>query len=547
MNIIDYTSYSYGLKYYGLQDLSIGWEVKFLIENKQKIQDYFSNEFENQINNLDNYIDYLWVSKFIEINEAIPLLKKDEDRPKLKSIHAFLYEIFNRYNIGMLVKYLAKNYRQVFESNHDNHYYHDMKSSTIDFVFAYSKSFTDEVFDYIENNYWYLIIDNFELYSDFYKKHLTRFQKNIINDNIAIEKITNYDRVFKILEICKKEPYEQFAKTVAKSVSIHVLKMAESINEDNYIEILSYIEKAKKIAILYKLPEAYSYETLNTQLEKVSNSYFEKHGHKFETEPIDLKKAVQDLKENKNPPIIKYLEFTHVYKKESREFVPIFDQIMTGNKAIFDHISHIGIPEDEYFTPSRITDLGMYFDIFSNYLFVCFKDENMLDSIFSNYHRILSDLANEGILSEEDLEEFLGMCSVFSSILNIESKGHIKKSLSYGLSMLVVAYIEKLLRKYFMHINSRDTYINVKKYTLNMLLNEKGIQDVFGEHVSKVLEYQLTKKRTTDIGLNYRNNLMHNSDINFSEMNIGYPVRMFYCLIILLNVIGTNYITINDK
>ena len=159
----------------------------------------------------------------------------------------------------------------------------------------------------------------------------------------------------------------------------------------------------------------------------------------------------------------------------------------------------------------------------------------------------MSNLANEGILSEEDLEEFLGMCSVFSSILNIESKGHIKKSLSYGLSMLVVAYIEKLLRKYFMHVNSRDTYINVKKYTLNMLLNEKGIQDVFGEHVSKVLEYQLTKKRTTDIGLNYRNNLMHNSDINFSEMNIGYPVRMFYCLIILLNVIGTNFITINDK
>jgi len=80
-----------------------------------------------------------------------------------------------------------------------------------------------------------------------------------------------------------------------------------------------------------------------------------------------------------------------------------------------------------------------------------------------------------------------------------------------------------------------------------MLLNEKVLQDVFGEHVSKVLEYQLTKKRTTDIGLNYRNNLMHNSDINFSEMNIGYPVRMFYCLIILLNVIGTKYITINDK
>lgn len=547
MNIIKSLKYTYGLEYYGLQDLSIGWEVKFLIENKQSITDYFNEKNITSIENLNEYLDYLWLSKFKEIDEAIPLLKKEEDKPLLKSIHTLLLDKYKEYNIGMIIKYLSKNYQEVLESNRDNHYYHDMKRATVDFIYGYANSFSDDAFDYLETNYWYLIIDNFEQYSVFYKKHLERFQSNIINDSIAIEKFKNYDRVFKILEITKKEPFEQFTIGVAKTVSNHVLKMVETIDEDNYVEVSLYMEKARKIALLYKLKEAYKFQNLDTKLVDISNSYFEKHGHRFETEPIDLQKAVCDLKESKNSPIIKYLEFTHTFDRESKQFAPIYNNIMTKPKAMFDHINHIGISEDEYFYPSRLTNLGMYFDIFTNYLFVSFKDEDLRDNIVSNYFNILSNLVKEDILSEEDLEEYLGMCNVFSSLLTIDEDGNVKKSLSYGVSMLIVAYIEKFLRKYYTYLHTKETYINVSTYTLNMLLNEQEIQNVFGEHVTKVLEYQLTKKRATDIGLNLRNNLMHNSEISFRSMNIGYPVRVFYCLILLLNVIATKYIKIDDK
>lgn len=291
----------------------------------------------------------------------------------------------------------------------------------------------------------------------------------------------------------------------------------------------------------------YKFQKLDSKLIDISNSYFEKHGHKFETEPIDLHKAVVDLKDGKNPSIIKFLEFTHTFDRESKKFKPIYNNIMTEPKATFDHINHIGIPEDEYFYPSRLTNLGMYFDIYTKYLLICFRDENLRDDIVANYYNILSNLVKEDILSEEDLEEYLGMCNVFSSLLTINEEGNVKKSLSYGVSMLIVAYIEKFLRKYFTHLHTKETYINVSRYTLNMLMNEQEIQNVFGEHVSKVLEYQLTKKRATDIGLNLRNNLMHNIEIDFRSMNIGYPVRVFYCLILLLNVIATKYIKIDDK
>lgn len=249
MNIIESINYSYGLKYYGLQDLSIGWEIKFLIENKESVLDYFNSKNVTSIDNLDEYLDYLWLSKFREIDEAIPLLKNEEDKPLLKLIHTQLLGKYKEYNIGMIIKYLCNNYQEVFESNRDNHYYHDMKRTTVDFIYGYANSFSDDAFDYLETNYWYLIIDNFEQYSVFYKKHLKRFNDNIINDIIAVENIKNYDRVFKILEITKKEPFKQFTIGVAKTVCNHVLKMVESINEDNYIEVSLYLDKAKKNCI----------------------------------------------------------------------------------------------------------------------------------------------------------------------------------------------------------------------------------------------------------------------------------------------------------
>ena len=540
MNIINQTNYTYGLKFYGIEDLSIGWEVKYLIESQSDIIKYFDSREEWLVESLNDYIDYLWVSKFCQFDAVVPYVKKNVDQVIL--LVTKIKEYSSKYNIGIINKYLIANFKEVFESDNDNHYYYDMIRFTIDWIFRYSSSFPRTILEYLENKYWYLIADNFQKYSGYYKKNLDAFKSNIINNGIAEKQLHNYDRVFKILELTNKEPFLEASKNVASHLSNHILKMLDEITGENYVLVMNLAEKIKKIAKAFKLPQANNFDNKKEKISKASDDFFEKNGRKFQSDPIDVGKFVKELKEQKAPMIIKLMSISHIYKKDKNMFVSQFDDVMTAPSGMFDLISHVGLEFNEYFLPSRINMIHFYTKLYNGFLHVCFNDLELNQEIFDNYYLILGYMKKDGVITQEELEEFHGLYSILNFSLEAKEDNMFRKSLNYGLSMLISVFIEKIIRFVFLsEVSEENEYFEEKYFTLGALLQRNEITLYFGEHLIKVVEFQLLKVRGTDIGMNIRNSLMHDRNEIYSSMNLGYPIQLLYILFSILNAVTLHY------
>lgn len=552
MNLINDLNYTYGLEYFGLGDMSTNWELSFLENNENEIIEYLDNLQVDSVQDIETYVSFLWFDKMSKLREALPHLTNQDTVPKLSNILDKIDLVLSSFKKRDIIQFLKKNYQEVFDCQIEGHYVHDMKMISVEYIFANSNSFSDECFDFIEKKYWYLIVDDFSHYMNFYKKHIERFKCNIVNEKIAIENIKNYNRIFKLLELCNRKPFEDYLKGIVSKVSIEVLGMVENINLDNYLEIITYFDNAEKISKLYKDQSAYEFDKLRPKLNDFNNEYLEKRGHKFTSEPVDLHKAIEDLKNNSTPDLINFMTITHKYEFESNSFVSIFDGIMTAPSSLVDHVTHIGVPKDDYFIPSRLQHLRVSFDLFNHFMYGCLTDEDLQVRLVVNYHKVLSNLYNEGIIEKIYIDEYLGMCNLFSSLLEMKDDNKlVKKSLSYSVAMLIGVYIEKLLRAIYISKMIREDYIDVSSLSLNSLLNTKELEEYLGLHLQKVLEYKLTYKNKTSegvkLGENLRNSLMHGSGSLYEHMNIGYPTMMFYLLVSILNSIASNYIDISDK
>ncbi len=549
MNVIVKTSYPHGLVYYGSADLASSYDVKFLIDNITTIDEYFRAHSISILNGIDDYIDFLWLSKFAQFDEIIPHILKDEIRAQLKDCLLIIHEYLKSYEIGSVIRYLQGHISDVFNYSQEDLVYFDMLRITIDFVYAHSNSFEDIVFQSIEVDYWHLVVDNFSTYKQYYAKHIDRFSAHVLNEKIAVDNIKNFDRVFDLLEkLFQTQPFIEIITKSARAVCIEILQISNGITPENYLETLDLIEKGKKIAKKFKFKEAYLFESLDEKNQPIRDQFFEKYGHKFEYGPIDLNKEIIKLKESRKPDFVKFLGFSHTYDKESQKIISTFDSVMSKQYSFTDVIKNIGEESNDYFTPSRLSTIGFILDLHWRLLYLCICDEDLFDGLFKYFHSALHKLFLDEIITQGDIDEFTGLSFQIKSLVKLdEEKAFLKRSLAYSTSLFLCAYIELILSKLFDRLNNEESYIDKRFLTLGSYLENVEVINYLGNHHTKVLEFQLCRVSGTNIGLNIRNKLMHHIDINFESMGVGRVVQVLYIFTSIINAISVHYIELPPK
>lgn len=544
MNIISAISYPYGLMFYGKEDLSNSWEIKYVLEHQKEI-DVFLGAFKlNTLFDIDTYITYLWLKKESQLREILPLIIKDELRDQVGQFLNKIDSIISKFKIGDINKFIINNYTSIFNDYEDSFFHFDLIRLTIDWIYEHSNTFKNkEVLIFIEEKFWYLIVDNIAYYFDFYKKNLDRFEKRVLNESIASQNLHNYNRIFDLLMfLSDKESVSELSRRVASFVCEKVLKEISDIDKENYLIRYSLYDQGIMVARKYKLNIIYDYENFQTKIETVGIEYFETYGHKIVSEPVDVSDFLKQLKESRLPVIVRFILLTHLYSKDVNNFVSIFENTMKTESPLTDSITHVGLESNEYFTPSRLMQIDYIMKLNTVFMKMMLVDEELFDMFFNNYYSVLSNLVVDGTLAEVDLHEFNGMCSMIKSILDLgEDIGFINGSLYYGVSMLISTFTEKLLRKLFNKLKTIENYIDIKFQTIGTLLEYNDIKKYIGQDLSNVLKYFLSIISGTRIGLNLRNNLMHNN-LDFDVMSIDLPVQMLFILTNLMNAIAIHYI-----
>lgn len=64
------------LLYYGKNDMASGFQVKTLVDNFDVINNYYRNNT-LKVDNLDDYIDYIFIDTFSQLKEILPMVRDD--------------------------------------------------------------------------------------------------------------------------------------------------------------------------------------------------------------------------------------------------------------------------------------------------------------------------------------------------------------------------------------------------------------------------------------------------------------------------------------
>lgn len=544
MNIIDKFNYTNGLKYYGVEDLSINWELAFVFNNYDELI-IFINEYSLPKEDYDynNFIDYFWFIKQSKLVEVIPSIVEDKMEMFKRYIERIV-QVLSIFERSFLNKFIIHNYVTIFEDRKEK-YDHDLKRLTIDYVFENNKSFKKtNIIEHIESNYWFLIVDKIDKYFSFYKRNKEQFFANVLNERKALAKIDNYNRVFDLLEfLSTKENFQSESKRIAKKVVNHILTVVENeITVEDYLKHLDLLEEGIKLASIYKLKEIQKFEQLKKDITKYEKEYFSKHGHTFKSNEINLSELIDKFKNDKRPVILRFMGLTHIYDSKTTIFNSIFDSIMESRASFTDFVNHIGLEYDDYFSPSRIMQVEYISNLNIDLIYLIIKDESLFNEMANNYFAVLQQLRADDILTDSDLNEYSGMISMIRSVFDMdENNDNIAKSLWYSLAMLIVAFIEKLLRKLYIKNKESDDYVDINSLYMGFLIESDVIKKCLGEHLANIIKYFLSRVPVTKIGNNLRNKLMHNV-LEFDQIKIEMPVTMMYLLINLLNGVGRHYV-----
>lgn len=539
MNILDIINEGrnyYNFEYYGLNDMATGIEAGTLINKHDEIIDYFSKK-QPKLNNIDDFIDYMFIRKFAQFKEVSPHIKP-ENKEAFDQTLKFIENRFADYKIKELLDYVNNNIENILKNNK----YHFGKE-VFDISFKYYSGCNTAILYLLENSY-YLILDNFYDIENIINSNLE--YKNKMLSAVQFEEIKTY-RLDEYLDIIswyknnEKAENKDLAPIINEIIN-YANSIFEIINEDNAIQHNTIINKIFRFLVSINHKEANTFEEKNKELEKIMNSYLKKHGHSFSYE-IPFDKLLEPFKSDIYSWQTKMLMLTHGKNEKTKNIGSFYSQHGKYNKKHITDMCSTDIPHDEYFTLMKQQILNISDNIYLNVLHY-FVSSSKIQEFISMIGTTIKGICeyykidyNE-LEFENDLNILLNLyIALFSSDKN--QNIHLSNGLNYGIVMFQCALIEKLLRNLYKNQN-KDLYIKTDWCSLGHLLNpeDKTMLTFFNYDEIRIFRYYLVDGCNGQVGYNHRNNFAHYKNIKTQDMHFGISLKIMHILLTIINDIA---------
>lgn len=530
----------YMFHYFGKNDMSTGWELQSLIENKEIVVNYYSCK-ELCINTFDDFIDYLFISKYSKFAEMLKFVI-DEKKQIVEDILNFVIKIKDGYKPKEIITYFTKNYKELFSSK--------MKGANeelLDIAIKYSSACI-EVFDYLINQRFYLILYNFDKLQNFLLKN-EGLRKALLDEKYFNEiKFSGLKSYFIMLKtFIKKDLEKTLTEVMIEKIVQYGNETFEKINEDNVLEYDFICKSILDFLIEIKHYKANEFDEKYKSLEPIKDAYLKKHGQEFSVE-MPTKQILQYLNNEDIPWNIRILNMTHV--RQNKKFISYYETIGKDKAdSLVDKICSTTTPHDDYFTISKQEHLQVFNQLASIMLNNFLNPDKVKDFIGMISSLIKYDCEKMGLNYEdtefeEDLNILLNMLIVVFQSYKDKNK-LLQTGLNYALIVYILGLIEKILYLYY-KTNKTDEYMKDDWYTLGDLINEnnKEIVGLLGIDHLKVLRYFLLYI-SNDLGLNLRNKFVHFKSLKKKEIHWGVTLLVFHIFIDIINEMYLKYDIVN--
>ena len=270
------------LLYYGKNDMASGFQVKTLIDNFDDINNYYNTKT-LKIDNLDDYIDYIFIDTFSQLKEILPMVR-DDLKKKVSTAINDIIAVKERYKKRDINKYIKNNY-EIILSREKLKQYELRAYEIIEYSLNYIKSnfqyFKEnyELYKYIVENYAYKIFYNFNDYRDIFMKYPelndVLFSKQIIEGQMS----TKIKDLKDALKMIKKNNVKLFKDSIG---IVYNMVKKRSFNTDIEKVMYTYDDIKETMRLFEALGENALYDEINEELKKqdiILNDYIVKNGY----------------------------------------------------------------------------------------------------------------------------------------------------------------------------------------------------------------------------------------------------------------------------
>lgn len=528
------------IRFYGINDMATGFEVKNLLENKEIIDNYLK-KIKCKITNLDEYIDYLYLRCMVHYDEIIPNVREDI-REKFSNQITEMKEIFSKYQEKDLAMFVKNNYEEILNEEYKGLYLkQDVIDYTIEFLLKYCSK-DNEIIKYIITNFSYKVYDNFDSFKKFFNKSENLEYYDLLMTEELLSKDMNYrlSEIKKALETLKIQNIDKYNEKVNKLVKL-VKKECFDTNEEKVMTTYTKVENVKKVLADLQHKSYYEFEKELKRQAEILNEHLKKKGHSTKFE-ISIKPLVDIYEDDSKEWYQKSLMITHSPDKKAHlKLITNLEYTIKyfERSQILDHVS-TNCPSDQEFTYSVINNLSismMQGKYAINYMV---HDNNRLNDLLSYIFAGVNTYFGDDSLyySSERFEFDLNM--LFNAIIDFKKASSdyddIKtKWLVYSIQSLLCGIIEKTLRNVFYDKTKENKYVNSKNATLGSLVSSEEVIEVIGKNNCSCIEYYLLDRN--GVGKNTRNDFSHYNDSLYDKLIYDTILESLYLLLTISNIL----------
>lgn len=528
------------LLYYGKNDMASGFQVKTLIDNFDDINNYYNTKT-LKIDNLDDYIDYIFIDTFSQLKEILPMVR-DDLKKKVSTAINDIIAVKERYKKRDINKYIKNNY-EIILSREKLKQYELRAYEIIEYSLNYIKSnfqyFKEnyELYKYIVENYAYKIFYNFNDYRDIFMKYPelndVLFSKQIIEGQMS----TKIKDLKDALKMIKKNNVKLFKDSIG---IVYNMVKKRSFNTDIEKVMYTYDDIKETMRLFEALGENALYDEFNEELRKqdiILNDYIVKNGYhsKFEISINDLVKVFEDEKLSWE---IKSLMITHTRRNNkmcSRIQSAIENKVQS---QLIDKIGSTNIDVNDYFTYSVQNHLSITMILGKSMINYMLSDDYRFKELINYMFAGIANYIEQNNIDIPNIDDDFNMLNYALKNLLIENQKEERDNLvceywNYNVLHLSIGIIEKVLREICYKFIIVNKYIPYKNLTIDNILSLPETENFMGQANIRAFRYYLTSYNT--VGKNLRNDICHYNN-NIKEIcTYENVLEVIYILLTISN------------
>lgn len=528
------------IRYYGINDMATGFEVKNILENRELINNYLKT-IKFTISNLDEYIDYLYLRCIVNYEEIIPYVREDI-RDEFSDQIIKMKRIYSKYSEKDLALFVKNNYKKILSDEYKGLYIkHDIIDYTIEFLLKYCSN-ENEIIKYIITNFSYKVYDNF----DSFKKIFNNSENLEYYDLLLTKELLVEDMTYRLTEIknvlvtLKQQDIKKYNEKV--DILIDIIK-TENFNTsiDKVMDTYTIVENMKNVLADLQHKRYYEFERELKKQEEILNEYLKKYGNSTKFE-ISIKPVVDVYEDDSKEWYQKSLIITHSRdKKVKSKLISNLDYtIKYCEKSQIMDLASTNIPSNDKFTYSVINNLSILMMQGKYSIHYMLRDDNRLNDLLSYVFAGINTYFEENSLYYHAEHFELDLNMLFNALNELKKassdKDDIKtKWLVYSIETQLCGIIEKILRNVFYDKIKENKYVNSKSATLSNLLSSSELIDVIGKNNCDCIQYYLLD--CNGIGKNLRNIFSHYNDMIYDKLIYDTILETLYLLLVISNTL----------